>query len=271
VNEAVHRASSAGVLTAASLMVAAPAAADAIARARTLPNLRVGLHVVLADGLAMSAPDEIAALADREGRMDGRMFSRGLRFFAGPRVRRQLAAEIRAQFDAFARTGLPLDHVNAHKHFHLHPSVLELLLRIGRDYGMRAIRVPDEPMWFAGLCGGWAARAGTALLRPWVALMKIRLHSAGILHNDRIFGVAASGAMVEDRILAALARLPHGITEIYSHPAVAGHVVSPSMSGYQHAAELDAFMSPRVRTAIEAAGIGRGGFVDAPGPGRRAA
>jgi hypothetical protein len=34
-----------------------------------------------------------------------------------PRARRQLAAEIRAQFEAFRATGLPLDHVNAHKHF----------------------------------------------------------------------------------------------------------------------------------------------------------
>ena len=48
VNEAVEQASVSGVLTAASLMVAAPAAADAIRRARKLPNLRTGLHLVLA-------------------------------------------------------------------------------------------------------------------------------------------------------------------------------------------------------------------------------
>ena len=38
------------VLTAASLMVSAPAAADAIVRARRLPSLRVGLHLVLVEG-----------------------------------------------------------------------------------------------------------------------------------------------------------------------------------------------------------------------------
>ena len=50
VNEAVESAHRGGVLTAASMMVAAPAAADAVARARRMPALRVGLHVVLVEG-----------------------------------------------------------------------------------------------------------------------------------------------------------------------------------------------------------------------------
>ena len=38
-------------------------------------------------------------------------------------ARRELAAEITAQFAAFRDSGLTLDHCNAHKHFHLHPLV----------------------------------------------------------------------------------------------------------------------------------------------------
>ncbi len=45
-----------------------------------------------------------------------------------PAVRRQMRAEIKAQFAAFRATGLPLDHVNAHKHFHLHPMIARELL-----------------------------------------------------------------------------------------------------------------------------------------------
>jgi len=44
VNDAVEAAHRDGVLTAASLMVAAPAARDAVERARRLPSLRVGLQ-----------------------------------------------------------------------------------------------------------------------------------------------------------------------------------------------------------------------------------
>jgi chitin disaccharide deacetylase len=263
VNEAVEQASRGGVLTAASLMVAAPAAADAIRRARELPRLRVGLHLVLADGCAMLTPDLIPDLADQAGRMNSRMFVNGVRFFALSGVRRQLEAEIRAQFAAFARTGLALDHVNVHKHFHLHPTLLEMLLRIGRDYGVSAVRVPDEPLWFAARGGNWSSGANAALLAPWIVLMKRRLRVAQVLHNDRIFGVAASGAMDEAKLLAILARLPPGVTEIYLHPATeSGRAIAASMSKYRHADELAALLSPRVRAAIAAGDFGHGGYAD---------
>ena len=250
VNEAVELAHRDGVLTAASLMVGAPAAADAVARARRLPRLRVGLHLVLADGAAVLPRETIPALVDAEGRFGDRMARDGMRFFFLPAVRRQLAAEIRAQFEAYAATGLALDHVNAHKHFHLHPTVLSLILRIGRDYGLRAVRLPAE----AG---------APILLRPWLRLLARRLDAAGIVHNDSVVGIAHSGGMDEKAMLEALQALPNGVTEIYLHPATAsGSVIAASMPDYRHADELAALLSPRVRAAVERLGVPRGGFTD---------
>lgn len=247
VNEAVERAHVDGVLDAASLMVAAPAAADAVKRARRMSNLAVGLHLVLADGPSTLPPPQIPDLVDDDGRFGDRMARDGFRFFFLPQVRRQLAAEIRAQFEAFAATGLTLDHVNAHKHFHLHPTVLSLMLSIGREFGLRAVRLPAEP----GM---------TFLLKPWIALMRRRLDRSGIIHNDQVFGIARSGAMDESALLNALSRLPPGITEIYGHPATHDGLTS-SMRDYHHADELSALLSPRVRDAIATQDLNHGGFL----------
>jgi hypothetical protein len=85
-----------------------------------------------------------------------------------------------------------------------------------------------------------------------------------MLYNDRIFGVAASGAMDEAKLLAVLERLPQGVTEIYLHPATAsGRVIDASMSGYAHADEFAALLSPRIRGAIAAAKVAHGGYADA--------
>jgi len=262
VNEAVERASRVGVLTAASLMVAEPACADAVRRARELPDLRVGLHVVLADGRAVLERAGIPTLVGEDGRFGNRMFRDGLRFFALPGVRRQLEAEIRAQFEAFAATGLTLDHVNAHKHFHLHPTLLAMLLRIGADFGLGGtnsrgvgMRVPAEPLW--------VGNSSAILLAPILTLMKLRLRSAGIPYNDRVFGIADSGRMSEARLLQILARLPSGVSEIYLHPATAsGASIATSMDGYRHADELAALLSPRVRAAMTVADMSRGGYGD---------
>ena len=262
VNEAVEQASRAGILNAASLMVTAHATKDAIRRARMLPNLCVGLHVVLADGWSTLDAQLIPEIADSTGRMHGDMFRRGVRFFFKSAARRQLEAEIRAQFAAFARTGLTLDHVNVHKHFHIHPTILNILLEVGRDYGMPAMRVPDEPFWFAARSAGVLPGLAQSLLSPWIALMKHRLRAARVFHNDRIFGMAGSGAIDEAGLLAILARLPPGVSEIYLHPATrSGSAITPSMSQYRHAEELEALSSLRVRAALNAVAV-RGGYTE---------
>ncbi len=263
VNEAVEQANRAGVLTAASLMVGAPAAADAVRRARSLPALRVGLHLVLADGRATLPHQRLPSITDEAGHMNDRMVANGVRFFAMPAVRRQLAAEIRAQFAAFADTGLALDHVNVHKHFHLHPTVMALILSIGRDFGMAAVRIPDEPLWFAARRSVGSA-IGPALLKPFLANMRRRLDAAGIFHNDAIFGVASTGGMDEATLLAVLDRLPSGVTEIYLHPATPRPgPLTETMGGYRHGDELAALLSAPVRAAIVASGTRMGGFLDA--------
>ena len=254
INEAVERAYRDGILTTASLMIGAPAVADAVARARRLPGLRVGLHVTLVDGRCVLAPHDIPDLVGPQGEFRAGQFGPGVRFFFLPRVRRQLAAEIRAQFDAFHATGLPLDHVNAHKHMHVHPTVLAMILDIGRAYGLRCVRLPYEP-WQTARClkEGVAGRlAWSVFLSPWLALLRRRLRRAGIGHNDYLFGLAHSGAWDEARLLQLLRCLPDGVSELYFHPAAARTAeLVHRMPGYRHEDELAALLSPAVRRILD--------------------
>lgn len=262
INDAVQRAAAAGVLTAASLMVGAPATADAVRRAHQLPNLRVGLHVVLADGWAVLPRQMIPALVDRNGRFRNRLFVDAVRYFALPWVRKQLNAEIRAQFQSFAQTGLALDHVNAHKHFHVHPGLFDMIVRIGREFGVGAVRVPYEPLWFSMRRGGIAAPLEAALLAPWLMRMKRRLRAAAMTFNDQIFGIACSGSVDEGTMLDILRNLPAGATEIYLHPATREASPVGSPVACREAGELAALLSPRVRAAISATDAACGGYTD---------
>src|SRR5262249_52979458 len=145
VNTAVEIAHRDGILSAASLMVSAPAAKDAIGRALRSPTLRVGLHIVLVDGRPTLPPEEIPDLVDASGAFPNDLFGAAVRWFFSPAARRQLEREVRAQFDAFRSTGIALDHVNAHNHMHLHPTVLGIVLPLAARFGGRFIRLPFEP------------------------------------------------------------------------------------------------------------------------------
>ncbi len=239
-------------------MVGAAAAADAVARARRLPRLRVGLHLVLVDGRPVLPPERVPDLVNENGEFSGRLARAGMRFFFLPRVRRQLKDEIRAQFQAYRATGLALDHVNAHKHMHLHPTVLGMILGIGHEFGMHAMRIPYEPLRASRRItadGHWTRFSGQALLRPWVRLLEWRVRRAGVSYNQYVFGLSTSGAMDEDTLLRIVDCLPPGVSEIYFHPATAADAGTPPTAVKHQAAELQALTSPRVRSALAAADI----------------
>ena len=116
-------------------------------------------------------PGAAARAHSRSGRCERRFAHRHGAARARPRAAsrrcgRSSPPRSRRSSRPFAATGLPLDHVNAHKHFHLHPIIAAQMIRIGRRFGARAIRVPREPAAIIDAiepgAAGWSGRvAGT--------------------------------------------------------------------------------------------------------------
>ncbi len=235
VNAAIEQAHREGVLTAASLMVGEPAAAEGIEVARRNPRLAVGLHLTLTDGTPTLPPERIPALVQPNGRFRDDMAGLGLTLAISAAARAQLRAEIAAQCAAFRATGLACDHLNAHKHYHLHPVIAAQAFAEAARQGIRAVRIPHEP---------GTARALTPLIL-WLRRLAAR---HGLRAPDRVIGLAWTGAFTAERLAEALARLPSGVTELYFHPAMAGGFPGAA-PGYRYPQELAALTDPRIRAA----------------------
>jgi hopanoid biosynthesis associated protein HpnK len=262
VNDAVEDAHRNGVLTAASLMVSGAAAADAVARAKAMPGLRIGLHLVLVDGKPLLPAAAVPDLVDRAGNFRNDMARAGAAMVFRHKVRDQLEHEIAAQFEAFRATGLRLDHVNAHKHFHLHPTVAASVLAIGRDFGLRALRVPLEPRRVLRRVEPLPASATAALCAPFARALRRRCARAGIAAPCQVFGLSWSGAMTGPRLRGLIEALPDGLSEIYLHPASGDY--AGSAPGYRYREERAALLDPAVIAAARAPDIRLGGFCDFP-------
>ena len=261
VNEAVETAHRNGILTAASLMVGAPATADAVNRARLMPSLRVGLHIILVDGRPVSPPAQVPDLVDKSGCFRNDMARASVRIFVDPKTRRQVSIEIAAQFEAFVATGLQLDHVDCHKHWQLHPTIARLVLEIGRRYGMKALRVPTEPLGVLRLIEERTSSPLSPVITAFAGLLRSRVHRYRLCAPDRVFGLAWSGAMTESRLSGLLAYLRDGITEIYCHPATSNSFEG-AVPGYRYADELAALVRPGIIAAAAAEGIRLIGYSD---------
>ena len=235
VNEAVDLAHQHGILTAASLMMGAPACDDAIERARKLPHLGVGLHLTLIDGCPVLPPTQVPGLVGRDGRFSTDPVKFGTALFFSKDLRRQAEAEITAQFEAFRKSGLVMDHINGHQHFHMHPAISKIISKLAPEFANPPVRIPVEPLVpsYTATSDRFRDRLST-----WVfffaqsRLLRHRARAAGLGVNDRVFGLNDSGAMTETRVLQFLDKLPTGTTEFYFHPATrrwpGGRCCSPS-------------------------------------------
>ena len=151
VNAAVLRAHREGVLTSASIMAAGAAFGQAVDIAKATPDLAVGLHLVTVHGPATLSPMRLRHIVGPDGRFVGTPLSLGVRYAFSATARRELAAELAAQFERFAATGLPLSHVNGHLHMHMHPTILNLVVALASHYGARGVRLPRDSLRSTGV------------------------------------------------------------------------------------------------------------------------
>jgi len=221
-NEAIERAHREGMLTSASLMVNEKAADGAVEIARRNPRLGVGLHLTLLCGASALPHARIPGLCDSGGRFSDRSVRSGFRYFFDRSLRSQLEAEMEAQFEAFHRTGLVLDHVNGHLHMHLHPVVFNILMRNAARWKINQFRLTRDSFWLSArmTSGGWLYRASHAAvywsLSGWA---RPALARRGIRHAALVFGLLQSGRVDEDYVRRLLPLLPPGDWELYSHPS----------------------------------------------------
>jgi chitin disaccharide deacetylase len=204
-NLAILQAHQAGSITSASLMMGQPGTAGAVAMAHATPTLAVGLHLALSDAVPVLPPN----LINRLVRSDGRFYPNEaalLRTAFSIEGRRQLRAEIGAQFRAFGQTGLICDHVNTHRHSHQLPHVARMICTEARRWNVKKSRLP------------WDPASGH---RPGHILRLIRFHYLNrILRRSGISTIYSAIGRNWNPIdlLQVLHRQPSGLTELYFHP-----------------------------------------------------
>jgi predicted glycoside hydrolase/deacetylase ChbG (UPF0249 family) len=204
VNRGIVESSSDGVVSSTTLMANGPAFEDAVAAARSVPNLSVGCHVVLVDGTPVSPPDTVdTLLAVRSAEPD--KFYSSLSAFAARAMlggfdRDQLVTEITAQIRKLQAAGIQVTHLDTHKHAHIFPEILIALLRAARICGVRAIRNPIVPVKampareFKNKRELWKRYGQVRVLHSFSKQFHQRTQRAGLLTPDGVIGVIETGS-----------------------------------------------------------------------------
>ena len=245
VNASIVRCHREGILTSASLMVAEPAAAEAVALVGDLPGLGTGLHLVLCDGAAASPPRAIPDLADSKGRLPSSALMAGLRDWAQRRsLRSQLEYEIRTQFERYAKTALPFDHVDGHHHLHMHPVLFEIVQRCMEEHRVPCVRLMRETRAARPPRGSPTEEVVPAIFRALSRYHRRRL-SGGIRTADEVWGLRATGRLDTQLLCRMVRRMCRHTLELFAHPRE---------DTEQGRLEEQALCAPEVREAIRERG-----------------
>ncbi len=199
INNAILELHAAGALTSATLMATGPAFDHAVDLARTAPQLGVGCHIVLTDGVPVLPPHQIPSLIGE----DGHSFRPSLNNFLVAALRGRIRAddierEAIAQIRRLQQAGIHVTHLDTHKHTHVLPQIAGPLLQAAEATGVRAIRNPFESMWSLRLGYTQPTRllsvAVTRLFRSRF-LAQPAIRSGRVRTSDGTIGISATGQL----------------------------------------------------------------------------
>ena len=254
INAGIRDAHEQGIVTCASFMANGPACEEAVALARQMPRLEVGLHLGIVEGLALSG--KASTITDDEFYFPvsapclHRNWQRFIPLYLGGMIdRKELAAEWELQFQRFLGWFPRIPFVNGTQHLHLLPGLQAIVLQLCRKYGVHALRLPmrvSEPL------GSHPMR-----LLPSAVLIAcgktMHRRSLDLRSTNNFLGFPVSGRVTEPYLLARIAQLRTGATELMTHPGFECAPLRARLPGYtvfDWDGERRALMSQTVRAAL---------------------
>jgi predicted glycoside hydrolase/deacetylase ChbG (UPF0249 family) len=241
VNEGIVEAHRDGILTATTLMANGAAFDHAVELARQNPTLDVGCHLVLVEGQSVADP------------------SRALPKTIADTVRAVLRGrlspydELRAQVWKIVAAGILPTHLDAHKHTHLLPPVLEAVGRLAREFGIPWVRRPfDFGIDRRARLEKNVIGMGLRVLRPRFGRVL-----SGLKMTDHFAGFLVTGTLREKNLIETIERLPEGLTEFMCHPGKMSAELESASTRLKESREVElrALVSPEVRRTIARRGV----------------
>lgn len=259
VNRSIQECARRGVVTSTTVMVNLAWAEEITELLAACPHVGVGLHLNLTEGVPVMPSREVRSLVDEDGRFwTTREFLR--RAWLGRLEHDDLLAEAGAQLRRLLSLTNGVTHLDSHKHIHTRsPAVLQALLGVGAEYGVRRIRggrrvfVSSEAKnHHSGTMAMNHYRTSLRSVSGWALARRQRskLRSAGYSSPDWILTptppiptIVADDAAAQWSLV--LERAPTGTLEAIFHPG----------GGERYQGQEELLCHPQLRAAIGQFGI----------------
>lgn len=244
INEGIAKACIEGIVTAASVIPAGDAFDDAVRMIKELPFKGIGAHLALTEIKPLLSTSRF--IKDHN-----RLFFNVL---FGRISTESMYAELKAQLELLKKSGLTITHINSHEHIHIIPSLLDIFIRLAKEYNIPAIRFPKGDCRPRGLSIKEHYRS--FVLNYFAGMIKNKLEGSGLAYTDHFMGLLDAGRLDIGKLKTMFGILEDGVTEIVAHPGFLSPEVLDRFLWHKGSeTELFALTDNRIKNAVKNNGI----------------
>lgn len=249
ITEGIIQAHREGIVTSTTIVANMPFAAQAAGMLKDLPTIGVGVHLNVSQGKPLSPKAE--ALCGPTGVMSRSAMGTILAALARPALLEAIETEFDAQIRWALDHGIRPTHLDTHRHVHGYWPICRRLVKMARRYNIAFIRRHRERLPGAG----WPAFAPRQKCVSWMLNMLGSVNNA--LYADMqptggTWGLSHTGRIDVAFLTRAAAAAPVGLTEIMTHPGMAGDEDSSlTRLGQSRQVELASLCDERVKEALK--------------------
>jgi len=140
INQSVTDLYERGMASAASLMTNFPQVDEAFAYFEDYPELELGVHLNLSDGKPLTDIAKHSDLVRGSGKFHDRFILFAYSVFPSDNLLSIMREEMTAQIEVFTKAGKKPAHLTTHCHFHVFPSLRNLVYELAEEYDVQWVR-----------------------------------------------------------------------------------------------------------------------------------
>ncbi len=254
VNEGIARSCRDGIVTSVNIIPTGEAFEGALRLAKEMGLGEIGAHLALTETSPVTEVSRISTLIGGDKAFHKGRTSFGLRYLLGRIDLGQAYVELKGQLEKLLGAGLSITNLSSHEHIHMLPGILDIFVKLAKEYGVPAIRYPHRESARPAFGGGRTARR--LVLSCFEKGMGSTLKAAGIASPDHFLGFLDSGNLGEGALIGMIGSLRDGTTELVCHPGFLGPRILDRYPFHRNCeAELAALTSQRVKKLVASSGV----------------
>ena len=256
INSAIVECYKQGLLTCSALLVNAPYSNEGIEIAKKYPNLEVGLHLSIVEGLSLrniesTITDDIQYFNGICLIRDWKLFTK--KYFLGKINFNELEEELELQILEFLKHFPKIPFINGTQHMHLLPKVWKIVVKLAKKYEINGIRVPSIEFPNSHYLN--SRFLPLILFNILGQYNRLSLKKSNIKTTNSVIGMQYSGKISQDilvRIIESISK--NSTSEIIMHPGYESVTLRQNLpwaySSFNWDLERQALLSPKIKELI---------------------